>query len=117
MVTSQVPDVGVMTMMRKARSRKDETLIELLMDLTREHGRIFQLPGSGPRNLMVSSFALVDELCDEQRFDKTLCTGQLEVRGLVGDGLFTASLHLSMASRGAPTDSQNGVERTGRRLG
>jgi cytochrome P450 / NADPH-cytochrome P450 reductase len=90
MVTTHVPDVGVMTMMRKARSRTDETLIELLMDLTREYGQIFQLPGTGPRNLIVSSFELVDELCDDQRFDKTLGAGQLEVRGLLGDGLFTA---------------------------
>src|SRR5207248_2409213 len=90
MATTHVPDVGMATMMRKARSKTNETLIELLMDLTREYGRIFQLPGSGPRNLIVSSFALVDELCDDQRFDKTLCTGQLEVRGLVGDGLYTA---------------------------
>ena len=90
MATTHVPDVGTATMMRKARSKTNETLIELLMDLTREYGRIFQLPGSGPRNLLVSSFALVDELCDDQRFDKTLGTGQLEVRGLLGDGLFTA---------------------------
>jgi cytochrome P450/NADPH-cytochrome P450 reductase len=90
MATTHVPDVGMATMMRKARSKTHETLIELLMDLTREYGGIFQLPGSGPRNLMVSSFALVDELCDDQRFDKTLGTGQLEIRGLVGDGLFTA---------------------------
>ena len=81
MATTQVPDVGVMTMMCKARSKKDDTLIELLIDVTREYGRIFQLPESAPRNLIVSSFALVDELCDDQRFDKTLCTGQLEVRG------------------------------------
>jgi hypothetical protein len=46
--------------MRKARSKTNETLIELLMDLTREYGGIFQLPGSGPRNLMVFRLARVD---------------------------------------------------------
>jgi hypothetical protein len=60
MATTRVPDVGMATMMRKARSKTNETLIELLMDLTREYGGIFQLPGSGPRNLMVFRFARVD---------------------------------------------------------
>jgi hypothetical protein len=33
---------------------KDETLIEMGMELARQYGPIFQLPGSGPRNFVVS---------------------------------------------------------------
>lgn len=40
--------------------------------------------------IVLSSFALVKEVCDEQRFDKNLVKGLLEVRDFVGDGLFTA---------------------------
>src|SRR6476659_3257798 len=47
--------------------------LESLSELAREYGPIFQLqlPGSGAR-VFVSSHALVDELCDESRFDKML---------------------------------------------
>ena len=62
------------------------------MELAREYGPIFQLqlPGSGAR-VFVSSHALVDELCDESRFDKMLGPA-LKVLGdgPVGRGLFTS---------------------------
>src|SRR6266545_750496 len=47
--------------------------MESLMKLAREYGPIYQLatPGSAPRAI-VSGFDLVDELCDESRFDKML---------------------------------------------
>jgi cytochrome P450/NADPH-cytochrome P450 reductase len=90
MDNAQVPKIGVMTTVRTARSMKDETLIEMAMELAREYGPIFQLPGSGPRNIVVSGFALADEICDDRRFDKALGTGLQERRAMVGDGLFTA---------------------------
>src|SRR5262245_49675788 len=45
--------------------------IESMMDLAREYGPIFQIdmPGGNSR-VVVSGFELVDELCDESRFDK-----------------------------------------------
>jgi hypothetical protein len=54
----QVPKVGVMAMVRTSRSMKDETLIEMGMELARQYGPIFQLPGSGPRNIVVHTHAL-----------------------------------------------------------
>jgi cytochrome P450 / NADPH-cytochrome P450 reductase len=86
----EVPQIGVMTMVRTSRSMKDETLIEMAMELSREYGPIFQLPGSGPRHIVVSGFALTDEICADQRFDKALGMGLQERRAMVGDGLFTA---------------------------
>ncbi len=86
-----IPKVGMVTMARKMRAMPaQETLIELAMDVARESGPIFQLPGAGPRRLMVSGYALTAELCDEQRFDKALGMGLKERRAMVGDGLFTA---------------------------
>ncbi len=66
--------------------------IESLMELARQYGPIFQLeiPGRGSR-IIVSSYALVNELCDELRFDKMLGPGLTSLaQGPVGRGLFTS---------------------------
>ena len=66
--------------------------IESMMDLAREYGPIFQIdmPGGNSR-VVVSGRDLVDELCDESRFDKMLGPG---LRALGADplirGLFTS---------------------------
>ncbi|HEX8033661.1 MAG TPA: cytochrome P450 [Ktedonobacterales bacterium] len=91
MANAETPKVGIRTMVHRMRAKpEEETPIELSMDLAREMGPIFQLPNPGHRLLVVSSFPLVDELCDEQRFDKSLGMGLQERRATVGDGLFTA---------------------------
>ena len=66
--------------------------IESLMELARKYGNIFELalPGGGGR-IVVSSFDLVDELCDESRFDKKVGVGLSALaKGPVGRGLFTS---------------------------
>jgi cytochrome P450 / NADPH-cytochrome P450 reductase len=66
--------------------------IESLMNLARDYGPIFQIeiPGRGTR-VIVSGFNLVDELCDESRFDKMLGPGlKALAEGPVGRGLFTS---------------------------
>ena len=66
--------------------------IESLMDLARNYGPIFQIevPGVGTR-VIVSGYTLVDELCDESRFDKMLGPGlKALAEGPVGRGLFTS---------------------------
>src|SRR3954471_7449983 len=51
-------------------------LLGSLADLARQYGPIYQLqlPGRGTR-VIISGYALVDELCDETRFDKMLGPG------------------------------------------
>lgn len=61
-----------------------------LMDLAQQHGPIFKLALPGRELVVVSSRELVDELCDETRFDKLLSSSLREVRRFAGDGLFTA---------------------------
>src|SRR5262245_61508136 len=66
--------------------------IESMMDLAREYGPIFQIdmPGGNSR-VVVSGFQLVDELCDESRFDKMLGPGLRALgAGPLGRGLFTS---------------------------
>ena len=50
---------------------KDQPL-QSLMQLTRDLGPIFQLDMMGTPLVIVSGADLVDELCDEKRFDKAV---------------------------------------------
>jgi cytochrome P450/NADPH-cytochrome P450 reductase len=66
--------------------------IESLMELARKYGPIFEIavPGRGSR-IIVSGHSLVDELCDESRFDKVVGAGLNALAdGPVGRGLFTS---------------------------
>src|SRR4051794_27627539 len=65
--------------------------IESLMDLARTYGPIFQFALLGRSMVIVSSHELVDELCNESRFDKKVGPGLNALAvGPVGRGLFTA---------------------------
>ena len=64
--------------------------VQSLMALAREYGPIFRLELPGREMIVVSSQALVNELCDEQRFDKKVHAPLEQIRDFAGDGLFTA---------------------------
>lgn len=68
-----------------------DTPVQGFVRLAREYGPIYQLELPGGRRLVVvSSFELVNELCDEKRFDKKVWKPLRNVRAFAGDGLFTA---------------------------
>jgi cytochrome P450 / NADPH-cytochrome P450 reductase len=68
----------------------DVPILEL-MRMAREYGPIYQLTFPGDRQfVVVSGFQLVDELCDESRFDKYIGTSLQNARETAGDGLFTS---------------------------
>ncbi|KAJ6474020.1 fatty acid hydroxylase [Mycena vitilis] len=58
--------------------------------LAKTYGEIYQLDLVGRNIACVSSYALVNEVSDDTRFKKRVAGGLMEVRNLVGDGLFTA---------------------------
>ena len=64
--------------------------IQTLMELARKMGPIFELDVMGKPFTVVSGFEIVDELCDEKRFDKSVGGPLGQVRAMAGDGLFTA---------------------------
>ena len=64
--------------------------VQGFMRLARIHGPIYQLDFSGSPLIVVSSQALVDELCDESRFGKRISGALKNIRDFAGDGLFTA---------------------------
>ncbi len=66
------------------------TLIESLMYLAHEFGPIYRLQVPGKEMIVVSSQELVNELCDESRFDKQVHSVLIQQRDVSSDGLFTA---------------------------
>src|ERR1700744_3910481 len=64
--------------------------VQNLARLPRELGPIFCLDMMGAPLVIVPGHALVDELSDEKRFDKTVRGPLRRVRAIGGDGLFTA---------------------------
>ncbi|WP_267382363.1 MULTISPECIES: cytochrome P450 [unclassified Sphingomonas] len=64
--------------------------VQSLMRMARAHGSLFRFDALGQGIVVVSSQALVDELCDETRFQKALHRPLQEARYVAGDGLFTA---------------------------
>ena len=64
--------------------------VQNLARLAKELGPIFWLDMMGAPLVVVSGHDLVDELCDEKRFDKAVRGPLRRVRAVAGDGLFTA---------------------------
>jgi cytochrome P450/NADPH-cytochrome P450 reductase len=54
------------------------------------YGPIFKLDVVTEEIVVVSSHELINEACNEDRFEKSINSALLEVRALLGDGLFTA---------------------------
>lgn len=76
--------------LKNVRAIDSQAPIQSLMRLARIHGPIFRFDTPGGNALVVSSQELVNELCDEKRFDKRVHTALKNIRDFGGDGLFTA---------------------------
>jgi cytochrome P450 / NADPH-cytochrome P450 reductase len=64
--------------------------VQDLMVLARDIGPIFQLHMMGTPITIAWGYPLVDELCDESRFEKSVRGAVAKAREFAGDGLFTA---------------------------
>src|SRR6476620_7398976 len=65
--------------------------IESLIKMAREYGPIFKLSTPNDTRIIVSGVELVNEVCDDARFDKYLAGGLIEMSKGVGcHGLFTS---------------------------
>ncbi|MEH2999368.1 bifunctional cytochrome P450/NADPH--P450 reductase [Bacillus pumilus] len=69
---------------------KKGELSQTFWRLADELGPIFQFEFSKATSIFVSSHELVQEICDESRFDKYIGTSLNKVRAFAGDGLFTS---------------------------
>ncbi|SFM26184.1 cytochrome P450 / NADPH-cytochrome P450 reductase [Gracilibacillus orientalis] len=71
---------------------KDKPVLSF-MELAEEHGPIFRLQTPGNTTIIVSGHDLVEEVCDQSRFDKSVEGALAKVRAFSGDGLFTSWTH------------------------
>ncbi len=71
---------------------KDKPTMSLIK-LANEQGPIFQLHTPAGAIIVVSGHELVKEVCDEERFDKSIEGALEKVRAFSGDGLFTSWTH------------------------
>ncbi|MEQ3553935.1 cytochrome P450 [Pseudonocardia nematodicida] len=90
MATQQIPQPRPRPVVGNLPDLDAEKGIFGLMELADTYGPIYRLDVPGGRLVVVSSQELVDELCDESRFDKKVHTPLRHVRDFAGDGLFTA---------------------------
>ena len=66
------------------------TPVQDMWRLARELGPIYRLEIRGRVVIVLSGYDLVNEVCDEKRFDKSIRGGLRLVRRFGGDGLFTS---------------------------
>ena len=64
--------------------------IQDMVKLAREYGPIYRLEMRGRVAIVLSGYELVNEVCDEKRFDKSIRGALRLVRRFSGDGLFTS---------------------------
>lgn len=67
--------------------------VQSMMKLAKEYGPIFRLDLPGGHMNFVSGHRLVEEVCDQSRFDKNVWSPLQRVRAFTGDGLFTSWTH------------------------
>jgi cytochrome P450/NADPH-cytochrome P450 reductase len=67
--------------------------IESVMTMGRQHGPIFRLVVPGQDVVVIWGADLVEEICDDSRFDKIIDGGLAELRKHGNDGLFSSRTH------------------------
>jgi cytochrome P450 / NADPH-cytochrome P450 reductase len=87
---SPIPHPPKMPVLGNMFSVDAKAPIQSLLKTAKELGPIFWLDMRGAPIVFVSGFSLVEELCDEKRFDKAVRGALRRVRAIAGDGLFTA---------------------------
>ncbi|GAA4829360.1 bifunctional P-450/NADPH--P450 reductase [Paenibacillus vulneris] len=64
--------------------------VQSLVRVAYEYGPIFRFDMPGRSEIFISSHELVEDACDESRFDKRVWAPLRKVRAFAGDGLFTS---------------------------
>lgn len=67
-----------------------ESPLASLIDLVRPLGPISQFTLGGELNIFITNVELLNEICDESRFEKMIFAELEKLRHVVHDGLFTA---------------------------
>ena len=89
---AEFPMTSLMNLSAQYGERHHDLLIWIAETNTHRYlpGEIFKLTLGGHDRVFVCSQQLVNEMCDEKRFQKAVTGALLQIRGAVHDGLFTA---------------------------
>ncbi|MCJ1471761.1 hypothetical protein MMC13_000401 [Lambiella insularis] len=85
-----IPQPPGLPFVGNVRDIDPENAIASIARLADLYGPIFKLNILGNERIVVSSYELLNELCDEKRFAKSPNAALIQLRNGVGDGLFTA---------------------------
>lgn len=88
--TESIPSPPGLPLVGNLRDIDSTAPIQSLVRLADQYGDIYRLNIVGKSAVFVSSYALVNELCDEKRFKKNVGSILKQVRNGVHDGLFTS---------------------------
>src|SRR3954469_5754344 len=87
----EIPGPRGLPVLGNARAVDVDAPFESLLRLADEFGPIYRLVVPGGTRLIVTGPELMDELCDDARYDKKVTGGQAALRGAMGtSGLFTS---------------------------
>jgi cytochrome P450/NADPH-cytochrome P450 reductase len=87
----EIPGPRGLPVLGNARAVDADAPFESLLRLADEYGPIYRLVVPGGTRLIVTGPELMDELCDDARYDKKVTGGQAALRGAMGtSGLFTS---------------------------
>lgn len=89
-VYKPIPQPPIHWFTRNISEINPEFPISSIWRLADTYGEIYQLDFITHKSVIISSYDLINEICDEERFDKVVSGGLKEARALVGDGLFSA---------------------------
>jgi cytochrome P450 / NADPH-cytochrome P450 reductase len=90
----EIPGPRGLPVLGNARDIDAAAPFESLLRLAEEYGLIYKLGAPGATRLILSGPELVDEVCDETRFDKMVGGGLANLRrDSLDTGLFTAETH------------------------
>jgi cytochrome P450/NADPH-cytochrome P450 reductase len=89
--TAQIPTPPRLPLLGNLHQIPRGRLTQHLMKVAGDFDGLFEIDFAGIRAPFVTSAKLAAEVCDEKRFRKTIGPPLSILRGLAGDGLFTAS--------------------------
>lgn len=89
-MTTSIPQPPAIPFLGNVTALDKELPLRSFELLAEKYGEIYQLNMLGNPLIVVNSYALVNELSNEKRFNKNVGAALNQVRNLVGDGLFTA---------------------------
>lgn len=86
-MAEEIPHPPGLPLIGNLRDIDAELPLQSLSQLADQYGPIYSLSTFGKRRVLISSVALMNEVCDEKRFSKHVAAALNEVRNGTHDGL------------------------------